>query len=99
MSIFNVQGTDQSYLQKLHHELSRHANFVKGADKRMWSVEFGEEYFLSTQAYSLILSTLLQSTTTNCYSLTRCSSLCGASGIPDREVFDEEQRRPARHVL
>ena len=39
-----AQGTDVSYLEKLHHELSSHPNFVKGSDKRLWSVEFGEKY-------------------------------------------------------
>ena len=37
------QGTDQSYLEKLHHELGRHHYFVKGADKRQWTIEFGEQ--------------------------------------------------------
>ena len=29
-------------MEKLHHELGKHPYFVKGADKRQWTVEFGE---------------------------------------------------------
>lgn len=46
-----MQGTDQSYLEKLHHELGRHSHFVKGSDKRLWSVEFGIRHYAGPVTY------------------------------------------------
>ena len=46
-----LQGTDQSYLEKLHHELGRHPSFVKGEDKRLWSVEFGIRHYAGPVTY------------------------------------------------
>lgn len=46
-----AQGSDQSYLEKLHHELGRHSHFVKGADKRLWSVEFGIRHYAGPVTY------------------------------------------------
>ena len=49
--VFSLQGTDQSYLEKLHHELGRHSHFVKGGDKRLWSVEFGIRHYAGPVTY------------------------------------------------
>lgn len=54
------QGTDQSYLEKLHHELGRHPYFVKGADKRQWSIEFGKSNTENHNHYGRVQSVLAQ---------------------------------------
>lgn len=48
-----VQATDQSFLQKLHHELSSHKDFIKGADKRLWSVQFGIRHYAGPVTYTV----------------------------------------------
>ena len=83
------QGTDQSYLEKLHHELGRHQYFVKGADKRQWTVEFGKWNLHRIQLSFLPLLN---------HSI-RCAPLCWASGVPGGEVSGEEQGRTAGNVL
>jgi hypothetical protein len=47
------RGTDQSYLEKLHHELGRHPYFVKGADKRQWTIEFGVLHYAGPVVYKV----------------------------------------------
>ena len=47
------QGTDQSFLQKLHHELGSHGNFLKGEDKRRWEVEFGIRHYAGPVTYKV----------------------------------------------
>ncbi len=47
------QATDESFLQKLHREMGAHGNFVKGADKRLWSVEFGITHYAGPVTYSV----------------------------------------------
>lgn len=53
MTNFFIQGSDGSFLQKLHHELGSHQNFVKGADKRLWSVQFGVTHYAGPVTYTV----------------------------------------------
>ena len=48
-----MQGTDQSFLEKLHHEIAGHVHFVKGADKRKWQTEFGIKHYAGTVVYTV----------------------------------------------
>ena len=45
------QGTDQSFLEKLHHEMGSHRHFVKGEDKRKWAVQFGIQHYAGPVTY------------------------------------------------
>lgn len=45
------QATDQTFLQKLHHELSGHKDYIKGADKRLWPVQFGIKHYAGPVTY------------------------------------------------
>lgn len=47
------KGTDVSFLEKLHHELSSHPNFVKGDDARRWKVEFGVKHYAGHVTYTV----------------------------------------------
>lgn len=47
------QATDQTLVEKLHHELSRHKDFIKGTDKRLWAVQFGIRHYAGTVTYSV----------------------------------------------
>lgn len=40
-------------MEKLHHELSRHKDFIKGTDKRLWAVQFGIRHYAGTVTYSV----------------------------------------------
>ena len=48
-----VQGTDQSYLDKQHQELSSHPHYIKSADKRRWGVEFGVRHYAGPVMYQV----------------------------------------------
>ena len=50
-NLHSLQATDQSFLQKLHHELGSHQNFVKGLDKRLWGVQFGVTHYAGPVTY------------------------------------------------
>lgn len=50
---FPLQATDQTFLQKLHHELAGHKDFIKGEDKRLWSVQFGVRHYAGPVTYSI----------------------------------------------
>lgn len=45
------RGTDQSFLEKLHHEMGSHRHFVKGEDKRKWAVQFGIQHYAGPVTY------------------------------------------------
>ncbi|GAB1607514.1 unconventional myosin-X isoform X1 [Argonauta hians] len=45
------QGTDKSYLNKQHQELSSHAYYIKGQDRRCWEVEFGIKHYAGAVVY------------------------------------------------
>lgn len=46
-----MQGSDESFVQKLHHEVGSHKNFVKGSDKRSWSKQFGVCHYAGNVTY------------------------------------------------
>ncbi|XP_036363570.1 unconventional myosin-X isoform X1 [Octopus sinensis] len=45
------QGTDKSYLNKQHQELSNHPYYIKGQDRRCWEVEFGIKHYAGAVVY------------------------------------------------
>ncbi len=47
----SLQGTDQSFLEKLHHQLAKHPHFIKGGDKRQWAVQFGVHHYAGPVTY------------------------------------------------
>ena len=50
---FSTQGTDQSFLQKLQHEVAKHPYFIKGEDKRRWQTEFGIRHYAGAVIYTV----------------------------------------------
>ena len=52
-SLCFLQGTDESYLEKQHKELSSHPHYIKSADKRRWGVEFGVRHYAGTVMYQV----------------------------------------------
>ena len=42
---YDVQGTDQTYLQKQNDALSFHGHYVKGEDRTKWDKGFGIRHF------------------------------------------------------
>ena len=53
MLTITPQATDQTFVEKLHRELSGHKDFVKGTDKRLWAVQFGIRHYAGTVTYSV----------------------------------------------
>lgn len=47
------KGTDQTYVNKLHNEFGNHSNYIKGDDRRRWSLEFGIKHYAGPVIYSI----------------------------------------------
>lgn len=47
------KGTDVTYVNKLHNEFSGHENYLKGDDRRRWSLEFGIRHYAGPVIYTV----------------------------------------------
>lgn len=47
------KGTDVTYVNKLHNEFGAHGNYLKGDDRRRWSLEFGIKHYAGPVIYTV----------------------------------------------
>lgn len=47
------KGTDTSYVNKLHSEFESHSSYLRGDDRRQWSLEFGVKHYAGDVIYKV----------------------------------------------